>query len=1101
MENKTICTILVISIALVIVVSGITVGSSTTISVPTNYPTIQEAVDKVPAGGTVIVREDTYTENVHVNKRLMIKSEKGADKTIVHAFEVTADYVEIIGFTVKGPASEGISLMNADYCNISDNVASGFYTGINLNSSNKNNITNNIVSGNHHGIYLSSSSNNNTLMNNIASNNDNQGITIESSSNNKIINNTVSNNWIGTVLEGSSNNRVVGNNVSGNKHHNFRVSNSNSNTITNNSASNSGLGIYLRYSSSNNITVNKCLNNGWKGIHLHYSRNNRLISNNVSDGREEGIYLDSYSSNNWLISNDALNNNNHGIFLDFSSSNNRIINNTVDTNHYQGIHLESSSNNVTENKVSNNPWGIVLYSSNSKKNRLSNNTVCNNTRGICIGYSSNNTLIKNNVSDNADFGIYLESANNNTIYNNYFSNTNNSYDNGNNSWNITKTTGTNIVGGHYLGGNYWSDYDGADSDDDGLGDTLLPYNCSGSIQNGGDWHPLTPKAIELVIHEKREGWIDNATGTYNVSYTIKNIGDGTISAGHYTSLFVDGVLKETKIVPVDLKSNGIYTDMFNTPLTVSGENDTIKVCADYNDDIKESNETNNCKENVWEALPDLVVLEIKRKQVDKVFGKYKIEYVIKNIGKGTASAGHNNSLFVEGMLNETKVVPVDLKPNGIYTDTFDTNIKRSGESDTIKVCADHNNDVEESKETNNCKEKVWEALLKVNITLPAKNFEVQKGERVDIVASVKDDLNNMVNGSNIDSVVASFTTEKNKIDPKRLYDDGAHNDSGKGDGVYANTWTPTKTGDCTITVTAKKTDFKDGVDKVNGGVIAKPVLEVPVLFKNVHPYKNAGGEDAPVFQRGVENPQFKITNLTGTKPSGVELIIDISEPQMGGGFRIVKNLNVTESWSATPILVDWDWSDNLGRRNPSNIPVGIYKAKAKLINSSTNRLLKESDEKEFYVIFDWDNNRRSFITTNYAYTISTWPRRLGYTGELKFKLHQYDHRIWREILVEVNGQVTMRNALNNTMAKVGRQITYNADINHKDTISLLTPGVQGNCLDQSSLLIDYCRAIGIPARSVSAGGTPLGGLEILTNTSGLKPPLTAIGTTMTGHKM
>jgi hypothetical protein len=74
MENKTICEILVVSIALVIVVSGVAVGantrasdsaisiSSSTIYVPDDYSKIQEAVDKVPAGGTVIVREDTYTE-------------------------------------------------------------------------------------------------------------------------------------------------------------------------------------------------------------------------------------------------------------------------------------------------------------------------------------------------------------------------------------------------------------------------------------------------------------------------------------------------------------------------------------------------------------------------------------------------------------------------------------------------------------------------------------------------------------------------------------------------------------------------------------------------------------------------------------------------------------------------------------------------------------------------------------------------------------------------------------------------------------------------------------------------------------------------------
>jgi len=81
-------------------------------------------------------------------------------------------------------------------------------------------------------------------------------------------------------------------------------------------------------------------------------------------------------------------------------------------------------------------------------------------------------------------------SSNNLIYNNYFSNTNNAQDNKNNFWNITKTPGTNIVGGPWLGGNYWSDYEGVDEDGDGLGDTLIPYNCSGSIQNGGDYLPL-----------------------------------------------------------------------------------------------------------------------------------------------------------------------------------------------------------------------------------------------------------------------------------------------------------------------------------------------------------------------------------------------------------------------------------------------------------------------------------------------------------------------------------------------------------------------------------------------------------------------------------
>ena len=45
-----------------------------------------------------------------------------------------------------------------------------------------------------------------------------------------------------------------------------------------------------------------------------------------------------------------------------------------------------------------------------------------------------------------------------------------------------------------------SDYTGSDTNGDGFGDTLLPYNSSGNIVNGGDWLPLVaaPFSLDLV---------------------------------------------------------------------------------------------------------------------------------------------------------------------------------------------------------------------------------------------------------------------------------------------------------------------------------------------------------------------------------------------------------------------------------------------------------------------------------------------------------------------------------------------------------------------------------------------------------------------------
>ena len=155
-----------------------------------------------------------------------------------------------------------------------------------------------------------------------------------------------------------------------------------------------------------------------------------------------------------------------------------------------GIYLYNADYcNIANNSASNNKIGIHLQMG-SQHNKITNNTVSNNIqRGIWLAQSNSNKITNNTVSDNEN-GISLSSSDDNIIYNNYFDNMNNADDNGNNIWNITKIDGANIIGGSYLGGNYWSDYAGADRDNDGLSDFLLPYNSGADIEDGGDSLPL-----------------------------------------------------------------------------------------------------------------------------------------------------------------------------------------------------------------------------------------------------------------------------------------------------------------------------------------------------------------------------------------------------------------------------------------------------------------------------------------------------------------------------------------------------------------------------------------------------------------------------------
>jgi len=148
---------------------------------------------------------------------------------------------------------------------------------------------------------------------------------------------------------------------------------------------------------------------------------------------------------------------------------------------------------IFDNTILNNFFGIVGSGSGCSIYR---NVITNNWIGIDLLQSGGNSIYDNIVTGDYEWGIYLSGSPGNYIFNNNFNNWENAYDdasNGINYWYLDKTEGTNIMGGPYLGGNYWggsNGYSGVDSDGDGIGDTLTPYNSNGYIQNGGDYLPL-----------------------------------------------------------------------------------------------------------------------------------------------------------------------------------------------------------------------------------------------------------------------------------------------------------------------------------------------------------------------------------------------------------------------------------------------------------------------------------------------------------------------------------------------------------------------------------------------------------------------------------
>jgi len=290
----------------------------------------------------------------------------------------------------------------------------------------------------------------------------------------------------------------------------------------------------------------------------------------ISGSNSAGIHLlgviDCHVENNKLFNNSC------GIDLYMMSSGNRLENNEI-SGCPTGISLgDSMYNNLSNNLISNCSSGISLFD--SFNNFLENNTISENIEGISLaGESNDNTLINNTVIFNEKLGLNVYETSNNRIYNNSFNNKVNVESEAisdTNIWNTTKTKGTNIAGGPYLGGNLWARPNGTiysdrvrDIDRDGILDSQ--YNIEGSQLI--DHLPLKEfKQVMLTVN--------NSTGKA-ADFTSIQAAIDHASPGD-TILIFPGIYKEN-------------IDVYVTNLTLTSESanngDTIVKAASSLDDV------------------------------------------------------------------------------------------------------------------------------------------------------------------------------------------------------------------------------------------------------------------------------------------------------------------------------------------------------------------------------------------------------------------------------------------------------------------------------------------------------------------------------------
>jgi parallel beta-helix repeat protein len=253
-----------------------------------NFLTIQEAIDapNTTDGHILEVAPGIFTENVKVNKSLTIRSFYGNPLTTIvqaanpgdHVFTITADYVNISGFTIRNATvnASGIYIDNSSNNTITNNMIISNPNGMNLTASNYNNLSNNFVCSNSaNGIYLGYGEGNSIIDNTLSSNKWN-GLYAEYANNNHILNNSANFNemWEGIHLRSSNNNIISNNTAIANFDNGILLYNSTFNNITNNNAS---------------FTIH------WNGICLSSSRENTLANNTANSNGGSGFALFSSS--------------------------------------------------------------------------------------------------------------------------------------------------------------------------------------------------------------------------------------------------------------------------------------------------------------------------------------------------------------------------------------------------------------------------------------------------------------------------------------------------------------------------------------------------------------------------------------------------------------------------------------------------------------------------------------------------------------------------------------------------------------------------------------------------------------------------------------
>ncbi|HVQ00080.1 MAG TPA: NosD domain-containing protein [Candidatus Thermoplasmatota archaeon] len=449
---------------------------------PGNYTRIQDAIDNASNGDTVFIFPGTYYESILLDKALRIEGENqttvilDSQSVFTHGILIQSSDTTVCNMTIQNyqsfTAGAGVIITDATLRHI-------IFTNLTLLN-------------NWYGILAWNQSTNiqDIILSRTNLTGNTYGVRFVRTTHCRVAQCVFITNRVGLALDSSTND-----------------------TIQNNTFHENGLGL-----------VGETL--------LHYIH---TIHGNTVNGKPL-IYLENQT--HLTIDREA------GQIIMVNCSYSTIRNITLNDTYFFGIYL-AFGRHITIANCTLNRSALMLDKTHD--DTVIDNTICHNQNqtGIGLAFADNNSILFNEFIHNDDKAVGFYSSHHNVLHSNAFhdneigidfyssSNLNTVYHNilSNNTQNALDECQNQWDNGSISGGNYWGDYTGNDTNQDGIGDT--PYNIAGGTNQ--DRNPLilpygmtsltigiTPKPSRMQLSITNIG----ATTALNVHWLLTLKGGG-----------------------------------------------------------------------------------------------------------------------------------------------------------------------------------------------------------------------------------------------------------------------------------------------------------------------------------------------------------------------------------------------------------------------------------------------------------------------------------------------------------------------------------------------------------------------------------------------